>query len=61
MVRYRGEFENWEIDLPLVYDADAIRIDQIVSLLNTAGFRMGVGENRNEKYGSWGSFAVKVG
>lgn len=59
-IRYRPEFKQWRVSLPIRYNADAISLEQIVNLFNQAGFGVGVGEWRPEKDGSNGMFHVKV-
>jgi hypothetical protein len=57
-IRYRGEFKEWSVDLPIRYNTKALSAEQIVNLFNTAGFGVGVGEWRPEKDGSYGMFHV---
>lgn len=57
-IRYRPEFKQWRVKLPIKYNADAISIDQMVNLFNLAGFGVGVGEWRPEKDGQYGMFHV---
>lgn len=59
-IRYRPEFVIWSVKLPIKYNADAISLEQIVNLLNLAGFGVGVGEWRPEKDGQYGMFHVKT-
>ena len=58
-LRYRGEFLGWSAVLPIRYNARIISPEQIFNLLNTAGFGVGVGEWRPERYGVHGMFHVK--
>lgn len=60
-IRYRGEFRNWHARLTIEYNSGVMSPDQIINLLNIAGFAVGVGENRPEKDGSWGTFRVVGG
>lgn len=57
-IRYRAEFTNWTTKLPIIFNARAISIDQVVNLLNLAGFSVGVGEWRPERDGQFGRFEV---
>lgn len=57
-IRYRPEFKEWRVLLPIRYNADAISLEQIVNLFNMAGFGVGVGEWRPEKDGLFGMFHV---
>jgi hypothetical protein len=60
-IRYRPEFKNWRVKLPVRYNADAISLEQIVNLFNMAGFGVGVGEWRPERDGLFGMFHVATG
>lgn len=57
-IRYRGEFKNWSTTLNIVYNPNAISVEQIVNLLNIGGFANGVGEWRPAKDGSFGTFHI---
>ena len=57
-IRYRGEFKEWKADLTLSYNASALSPEQIINLLNIAGFAIGIGEHRPEKDGPYGRFQV---
>ena len=57
-IRFRAEFVQWEATLTIKYNAGVMTPDQIINLLNIAGFAVGVGENRPEKNGQWGTFQV---
>lgn len=57
-IRFRGEFKKWHTVLRVAYNASAVSAEQIVNLLNIAGFGVGVGEWRSEKSGSYGRFHV---
>jgi hypothetical protein len=59
-IRYRGQFFPWSTTLDIRYNADAMTPEQIINLLNIAGFGVGVGERRPEKNGSWGMFHVAL-
>ncbi len=58
-MRYRPEFLDWSIDLQIEYNASVVSPEQIVNLLNNAGFSVGLCEWRPEKNGSYGMFTVK--
>jgi len=58
-LRYRPEFNNWSITLPITYNARAISAEQIVAMLDAGGFGTGIGEWRPEKDGQWGRFHVE--
>ena len=58
-IRYRPEFKQWKVQLPIKYNADKISLDQLVNIFNLAGFGVGVGEWRPERDGQYGMFHVK--
>lgn len=55
-IRYRAEFWPWHADLEIAYNTRALSIEQIMNLLNTAGFGVGIGEWRPERDGQYGRF-----
>ncbi len=57
-IRYRPEFQNWSILLNIEYNASVVTLEQVINLLNLAGFAVGVGEWRPEKDGNNGRFEV---
>lgn len=57
-IRYRGEFKVWRAIVPIEFNTAALSAEQVVSLFNTAGFGVGVGEWRPERNGSYGMFHV---
>lgn len=57
-IRYRPEFKAWKIRLDISYNAAAVSSEQLINLINLAGFAVGVGEWRPEKNGSNGRFKV---
>jgi hypothetical protein len=59
-LRYRGEFEEWKIQMVVRYNANVLTADQVVNLFNVAGFAVGVGEYRTEKDGDCGHFHVEL-
>ena len=58
--RYRAEFPHWSANITIQFLADVISEEEIVGILNAAGFTCGVGEWRPEKAasGSFGMFQV---
>ena len=55
----RARFNEWSSTVLIKYNADAITLDSIVNLLSTAGFSVGLGEDRPEKTGgTFGQFEV---
>lgn len=59
-LRYRPEFRDWECDIEIEYDADNLNTEDIVNLINRAGFCVGICEFRPEKGGDWGRYQVKA-
>jgi hypothetical protein len=59
VVIHRAEFPEWLCELVIRYNADIITPEQIVNLLNWAGFSSGVGEWRPERDGTYGQFHVE--
>ena len=59
-LRYRGEFQNWYLDIQMQYDANgAYSLDTLINMLNLGGFVCGIGEWRVEKGGMNGMFHVE--
>lgn len=60
-IRYRGEFEEWEIPLRLKYNRDGkYSLEQILNMVNYGGFVCGIGEWRPEKDGQFGMYELKI-
>lgn len=57
-LRYRAEFVHWHVKVLVRFNANVLSEAQILNLLNTAGFAVGVGEWRPEKDGMNGMFHV---
>lgn len=57
-LRYRAEFSGWHAKILVRFNANVLSPAQILNLLNTAGFAVGVGEWRPEKDGQSGLFHV---
>ena len=60
-LRYRPEFTEWEVPLLIEYNTDNLRPEDIINLLNLAGFGVGICEWRPEKGGDCGRFQVREG
>lgn len=57
-LRYRGEFADWYAKLLVRFNANVLSEEQILNLINVAGFAVGVGEWRPERDGMNGMFHV---
>lgn len=57
-LRYRAEFSAWAATVEVEFDDTLISAEQLVNLLNRAGFSVGVGDWRPEKDGDHGRFEV---
>lgn len=55
-LRYRPEFTGWKVNVILEIDPDLINEQDIVNLVNRAGFSVGIGEWRPERGGEYGRF-----
>lgn len=57
-LRYRAEFPEWRAKILVRYNANVLSESQILNLINTAGFAVGIGEWRPERDGAYGQFHV---
>lgn len=57
-LRYRPEFSPWGAMISIDYNPDSITAESLISLLNFAGFSIGLCEFRQEKGGDLGAFHV---
>lgn len=57
-LRYRPEFFDWSTTLVIDFDGIAITPEALISLINRAGFGIGICEWRPEKDGEHGRFRV---
>ena len=57
-LRYRGEFDPWEVVISITYNEQVMSAKEIVNLFHLAGFAVGVGDWRVEKDGNSGRFHV---
>ncbi|MGB3830901.1 MAG: hypothetical protein WA975_03445 [Mesorhizobium sp.] len=57
-LRYRAEFSKWHAKVLVRYNQGVLSESQILNLLNTAGFAVGIGEWRPERNGANGMFHV---
>lgn len=57
-LRYRPYFHRWAVDLTFEVDAELLRVEDLLNLIDRAGFGVGIGEWRPEKGGEYGRFQV---
>ena len=55
-LRYRPQFNKWRANIVAQIDAELLRPQDVVNLVNRAGFSVGIGEWRPEKGGEFGRF-----
>jgi hypothetical protein len=58
-IAYRPQFWPWEIDVPIVFNANLLSEAQLMNLVQLAGFSIGIGDWRPEKSGTFGTFTIK--
>jgi len=59
-LRYRPYFHRWAVDVTWEIDGTLLRVEDLVNLINRAGFGVGIGEWRPEKGGEYGRFEVDM-
>ena len=57
-LRYRPEFSWWRTSVTFIFDSELLKPDDIINLINRAGFSVGICEWRPEKAGEFGRFTV---
>lgn len=55
----RNAYYNWKVEVAIQFNKNNLSAEQIVNVLNWAGFHIGVGGFRKEKTGNFGSFHVE--
>ena len=55
---YRGQFRHWAIKVTGQLNKGVVTLDQLIFLINEAGQSYGLGEWRNERKGTFGSFRM---
>ena len=59
MLRYRGQVRaGWKMKIDIKFNASLISAEQLLNMLEAAGFGCGIGEWRPERNGSFGMFHV---
>lgn len=57
---WRPEFPlPWRMEVPFKFNASLITLEQLVNLIDLAGFSIGIGAWRPEKSGNFGQFSVR--
>jgi len=57
-LRYRPEFRGWRTMITAEIDSELLTEQDVVNLVNRAGFSIGIGEWRPEKGGEFGRFEL---
>ena len=56
----RNAFEDWSVEVTIQFNKANLSAEQIVNVLNWAGFHIGVGGFRKEKTGNFGAFHIEL-
>jgi len=59
-LRYRPEFADWSVNIVIQIDSDLLNEQDVINLVNRAGFSVGIGEWRPEKGGENGRFELDL-
>jgi hypothetical protein len=57
-LRYRPAFSRWTCKIELEIDSELLQRDDVLALVDRAGFGVGICEWRPEKGGEWGRFEI---
>lgn len=57
-LRYRGQVKDWSITLLVRFNANKLSAEQVLNLVQYAGFSSGIGEWRPERNGESGTFEI---
>lgn len=57
-LRYRPEFEEWAATVEIEYDSELLTDQDVITLIDRAGFGVGIGEGRPEVGRDFGRFKV---
>jgi hypothetical protein len=55
----RNAFEDWSVELTIQFNKANLSAEQIINVLNWAGFHIGVGGFRKEKTGNFGAYHIE--
>lgn len=56
----RNSFEDWSCELEIEYNQEQLSSENIINVMNWAGFHIGIGGFRKENTGNYGSFYVEI-
>lgn len=60
-IRYRGEFQNWSMNLTIVFNKNGqYSMQDILNIINAGGYACGIGEWRTERDGVNGAFHIET-
>lgn len=57
-LRYRPYFYTWSVEVTCELDAELLQTRDLLTLVDRAGFGVGIGEKRPEKGGEYGRFTI---
>lgn len=60
-LRYRPYFDDWSVDIQLEVDSQMLDQQTLMTLVDRAGYGVGIGEMRPEKGGEYGRFEIDAG
>lgn len=58
-IAYRACYDEWEADLPISYQENVITAEQLINIIELAGYAVGVGAWRPQCKGQFGRFEIK--
>lgn len=58
-LRFRGQVKDWTLKFGLKWNNDVLQLEQILNLVQIAGFACGLGEWRPQKNGDFGMFELR--
>ena len=56
----RNSYNDWSVELEIQYNKSSLSAEQIVNVLNWAGFHIGIGGFRKENTGNFGAYHIKL-
>lgn len=56
---YLNRFSGWSAEIPITYTENVYSLDQIVNIINMAGFGLGIGSGRSSGYGRYHVSGIK--